>query len=461
MRITPVVLAGGRGERLWPLSTEAEPKQFAVKDEAGRSLFQATLLRVADRTQFSAPIIVCNHAHRFLVLDQLHDIHCSDARLILEPEGRNSAPAIALAALQVKDGVMLVLPSDHRIDATSQLLTAVEAARMAAAEGAIVTFAMQPTVAETGYGYIQYGEAMGDAGLRHIARFVEKPDKVTAEKFLRSGEYGWNSGIFLMSAQHVLVEFAMHAPEVMAACEAAYAEHLLDHSFLRPEVEAWRRCPSISFDYAVMEKTSRGAVMQVRMGWQDYGSWAAISEGAAVDALGNHTEGSVALLDMRDSYVEARGAHVAVIGLEGVVVIAQGNHVLIAPKERTQEVREVVRKLHSEPPKVTHRHWGQFRAIDRGDGYQVKQLCIRPGGKISLQTHASRSEHWVVVKGVATVTRGAQVFTLKENESTYIDAKQEHRLENRGEVELIVIEVQTGSYLGEDDITRLENAYPL
>jgi mannose-1-phosphate guanylyltransferase/mannose-6-phosphate isomerase len=464
MQIIPVILAGGMGERLWPLSSANEPKQFALRDAAGRSLFQATLLRVADRQRFAAPLIIANHAHRFLLLDQLRAIGCNDAQIILEPERRNSAAAITLAALhsvaQQPDAVMLVLPCDHQIDAPEHLLAAIAASAQAAQAGSVVTFAVRPTAPENGYGYIAYGAPLQPgAALLRVAGFIEKPDTAQAQRLIDTGQYGWNSGIFLMRAAVMLDELTRFAPEIHAACHGAYQHAVFDHSFLCPDGEWFRRSPSLSFDYAVMEHTACGAVLEVAMGWHDLGSWQALEAAALKDARGNITHGEVALHDVSDSFIHADGIHVTAIGIKEMLVVVKDSHLLIAPKACAAEIKTLAPAYTQQP--VTYRPWGQFHCVDSAPGYQVKRLTIHPGEKISLQIHRKRSEHWVVVEGVATVTRGESVFTLAANESVYIAAGEKHRLENRTSQALIVIEVQTGNFLGEDVIERFEDAPPV
>ncbi len=466
--IVPTILAGGAGERLWPLSQADSPKQFALKNKQGYSLFQATVLRVADRARFAAPLVLCNRQHRFLAREQLRAIACDDAVILVEPELRNTASAIALAAMHVMeeqpDAVMLVLPSDHAIARVEALAAAVEASLPAAEAGHIVTFGITPESAETGYGYIHYGEEIsGYEGLRTMERFIEKPDFELAARLIREGNYGWNSGMFLMAAGALLDEYRTHAPAIHHACERAYAKHTIEHECLCPEATAFRESPAIAFDYAIMEHTTRGAVMPVEMGWRDLGSWMALDGAAHKDAAGNAVSGAASLREVEDCFVHADTLHVAAVGLRDLLVVESNGHVLVAPKERALEVKVFVAAQRAQTMAslyhVTHRPWGNFSVIERGMDYQVKKLMIVPGGKISLQTHRARSEHWVVVQGTATVTRDDAVLTLHANQSAYIAAGQRHRLENRGAEALVVIEVQTGAYLGEDDIERFEDAY--
>ena len=469
MIITPVILAGGVGERLWPLSQADMPKQFILRDAAGHSLFQAALLRVADRNRFHAPLVVCSHQHRFVVREQLESIGIRDGQIILEPEGRNTGPAIALAAIHIREqhanGLMLVLPSDHRVDRPAMLRRAlVDAAPMAKA-GHIVTFAVTPTTPETGYGYIHYGAPLGNSGrVRAIARFVEKPDAVTAAQLLASGDYGWNSGIFLLDVQVAVEQYQRHAPAMLRTCREAYDAHAAMHGYIALDAASFAKIPPLAFDYAVMEATDRGAVIVVDMGWHDLGSWQALAGLAATDDAANAVTGRATSHDVEGSVLYAQSMHIAAMGLRDMMVVESNGHVLVAPKNRMGELKMLVGKVVSEHGaddhgRQTHRPWGHFTCMDRGAGYQVKKLAIRPGEKISLQVHRLRAEHWVVVNGVATVTRDDTEFELTANQSVYIAQGQRHRLENRGHEVLVVIEVQTGDYLGEDDIERFEDAY--
>lgn len=472
--ITPVILAGGSGERLWPLSKTNYPKQFVHlewgEDHQRTSLFQDALLRVADRRLFSAPLVLCNEEHRFIVSEQLRHIGIDDAIILIEPVARNTAPALAIAALHMaasgQQAVMLVLPSDHRIKEKDRFLNAIHRGARAASDGHLLALGIVPTGPETGYGYIRPGEALsGYEGVFRIHQFTEKPDAATAASYISEGGHIWNSGIFLMHSQTVLEEFEACEPVMLAACRNAYAKRSTDGIFARLDKEAMHSCPSNSIDYAVMEHTSRGVVMPVNMTWCDLGSWTAFHALSPKDAQGNATAGKTALVDSHDCYIHAGDMLVAGIGLDQMVIVASDNALLVGPKDRMQDIRALVEDMHRQNLPDTmrttfsHRPWGSFYNIDRGRHYQVKRLHLKPGGKISLQMHEKRSEHWIVVEGKATVTTGERLFTLEENQSTYIAAGTRHRLENRQDRELIVIEVQTGPYLGEDDIRRFEDVY--
>ena len=463
-RILPVILAGGDGERLWPLSKRNFPKQFVSFDASGQSLFQQTLARVADADRFAAPIILCNEAHRFIVAEQLDG---RDATIIVEPYKKNTAPALALAALHAApEDVLLVLPSDHRIADEAAFLQAIATAQPAAADGMVMTFACTPTAPETGYGYIKAGEPLAvHPAIRRIARFTEKPTYELAETYLAEGNYGWNSGIFMLQASTALAELAAHAPAVLQACEAAHAARTVDLGFLRPERTALADCPGISIDYAVMEHTTRGAVLPVTMGWSDLGSWNALHQLETKDMAGNSGSAPHLLQDTQGCHVQAHDRLVATIGLRDLVIVSANDALLIAPKDRMDEMKPLLQEMGTSHAamlghtRLVHRPWGHFERVDAGDHYQVKKLWLKAGGQISLQSHALRAEHWVVVQGRATVTNGDDIRVLEQNQSTYIPAGAVHRLENRESVPLIVIEIQTGDHLAEDDITRLEDAY--
>ncbi len=464
--LSPVILAGGYGERLWPLSTPDMPKPFSLRDARGHSLFQATILRVANRAKFAPPLVVCNSAHQLLVREQLRAIGCEDATMMLEPEARNTAPAIALAAFHIMNesphSVMLVMPADHHIDAPEHLLAALDQASAAAEAGHVVTFAITPTAPETGYGYIQRGAAIAVApSVFAIAKFIEKPEREVAERLLKAGDYGWNSGMFVMRASQALVEFEQHAPEILAACRAAYGLSVFDGSCVMPDAECFARARAVAFDRAIMERTTRGAVMPLAMGWRDLGNWAALYELATKDARGNAVTGEATLHDVENSHIYSDGTPINAVGLHDMLVVAANGQLLVAPKQRGAEACSAAVEHYKKrgDASVTQRPWGEFHIIEAGAQYQVKQLTLRPRGKISLQRHAKRSEHWVVVSGMATVTRGQEQFMLYENQSTFIAAGVMHRLENNCDEPLVIIEVQTGSYLGEDDIERFEDMY--
>ena len=462
----PVILSGGSGTRLWPLSRQAYPKQFLAL--AGEdTMLQATWQRVAELAS-AAPLVVANEDHRFMVAEQLRQVGCTPAAIVLEPVGRNTAPAIAVAALQATadgtDPLLLVLPSDHVIADAAGFRAAVAAATPAAQNGKLVTFGIVPTAAETGYGYIQ-AVAGGDAPVRAVARFVEKPDAATAAQYLASGQYFWNSGMFLFQASRYLAELERHAPAMLAACRAAFEGAKRDTDFVRLDKAAFAACPSDSIDYAVMEKTADAAVLPIDVGWNDVGSWSALWEVAQQDGDGNAHHGDVIALDCRDTLAWGDRRLVAMIGLRDIVVVDSDDALLVAHKDHVQEVKEVVARLKAEGRSESNLHrkvyrpWGAYDSIDMGERFQVKRITVNPGAALSLQMHHHRAEHWIVVSGTAEVTRGEEVLLLSENQSTYIPLGVTHRLRNPGKVPLELIEVQSGSYLGEDDIVRFEDVY--
>ena len=462
----PVILSGGSGTRLWPLSRQAYPKQFLAL--AGEdTMLQATWQRVAELAS-AAPLVVANEDHRFMVAEQLRELGCTPAAIVLEPVGRNTAPAIAVAALQATadgtDPLLLVLPSDHVIADAAGFRAAVAAATPAAQNGKLVTFGIVPTAAETGYGYIQ-AVAGGDAPVRAVARFVEKPDAATAAQYLASGQYFWNSGMFLFQASRYLAELERHAPAMLAACRKAFAAAARDADFVRLDKAAFAACPSDSIDYAVMEKTADAAVLPIDVGWNDVGSWSALWEVAQQDGDGNAHHGDVIALDCRDTLAWGDRRLVAMIGLRDIVVVDSDDALLVAHKDHVQEVKEVVARLKAEGRSESNLHrkvyrpWGAYDSIDMGERFQVKRITVNPGAALSLQMHHHRAEHWIVVSGTAEVTRGEETLLLSENQSTYIPLGVTHRLRNPGKVPLELIEVQSGSYLGEDDIVRFEDVY--
>ncbi|HET8554411.1 MAG TPA: mannose-1-phosphate guanylyltransferase/mannose-6-phosphate isomerase [Rhodanobacteraceae bacterium] len=463
--LVPVILSGGSGTRLWPLSRSGHPKQFLALD-GNDSMLQATWLRLAGLDAVRAPLVVTNEAHRFMVAEQLRLVDCQPQAIVLEPVGRNTAPAIAAAAMQAMvdgdDPLLLVLPSDHVVGNAEAFRAAVVEAMPAAAEGALVTFGIVPTAAETGYGYIKLGAG---EGVRAVQQFVEKPDAETARRYVESGDYAWNSGMFLMRASCYLEELGKHRPDILDACRKAFAGAARDADFLRLDKAAFEACPSDSIDYAVMEKTDAARVLPIDVGWNDVGSWAALWQVAEHDADGNASHGDVMALDCRNSFAWSERRLVAMIGLEDVVVVDTDDAVLVAHKNAVQKVRDVVARLKDgkRGEAVLHRKvyrpWGAYDSIDMADRFQVKRITVKPGGQLSLQMHHHRAEHWIVVNGTARVTRGDDVFLLGENESTYIPMGTTHRLENPGKMPLELIEVQSGSYLGEDDIVRFEDVY--
>ena len=461
--LTPVILSGGSGTRLWPLSRELYPKQL-LKLPGPLTMLQETAARLAG-LDAAQPIVVCNEAHRFLVAEQLRQSGVAAQAIVLEPAGRNTAPAIALAALAARPGaLLLVLPADHVVRDPAAFRRAVGTALPAARAGRLVTFGVVPTAPETGYGYIQRGSP-DEAGVYPIARFVEKPDAERAARFVASGDYLWNGGIFLFRADRYLAELDRHAPDVLAAARAAFAGAQKDLDFIRVDKAAFEACRSESIDYAVMEKTADAVVVPMDAGWSDVGSWAALHEASDADAAGNVLHGDVVAEDSAGNYVFSESRLVAVVGLTDHVVVETKDAVLVAPKDRVQDVKKLVSRLKAggRTEHLLHREvsrpWGSYDSIDFGDRFQVKRLMIKPGAQLSLQLHHHRAEHWIVVSGTAQITCGEKVFLLEENESTYIPLGVKHRIENPGKIPLHIVEVQSGSYLGEDDIVRFEDRY--
>ena len=463
--LIPVVLAGGVGSRLWPLSRAMYPKPFhALFGE--RSLLQNTALRARAVTG-RPPIVVCSEANRFLVAEQLRALNLAWLHIVLEPEGRNTAPAIALGAYmalrEAPDAQLLVLPADHLIDDGAGFAEAVRTGVTASTSGAVVVFGVVPNRAETGYGYIELDTGAGH-GVQPVRAFVEKPDRKRAEDFLASGQHLWNSGMFLTDARIALEEMKAHSRELVDAVAESVRQGRSDLEFFRPG-EAFLQSPMVSFDVAVMEKTSRAAALPVEFGWNDVGSWESVLEASGPDGQGNHFVGDVLSRDVNDTLIHAGHRLVSAIGVDRLIIVETTDAVLIANRERAQDVTMLVGRLqdskrseHLQHPKV-YRPWGSFEGVGRCERYQVKRIRIKPGASISLQKHRYRAEHWVVVRGYAEVTRGDEVFTLRENESTYIPQGVKHRLGNAGEHWLEIIEVQIGSYVGEDDIERYEDLY--
>jgi len=464
----PVILSGGAGSRLWPLSRALFPKQLlALAGE--QSLIQDTVLRVSG-AGFAAPLIICNNDHRFLIAEQMRQAGISPGPIVLEPAARNTAPAAAVMALMVEkmdpDGILLLLPADHIVQNRTEFLRAVAIAARAAQDDRLVTFGITPDSPETGYGYIRRGAAIpGQDGTFAVARFVEKPDAATAQGYVASGDYCWNSGMFLFKARTFLEELARLEPQMLAHCRAALAEGKTDLDFFRLAEAPFAACQSISIDYAVMERTDKAAIVPVEMGWSDIGSWESLWSATAKDETGNTMLGDVLHHGARNSYLRSEGPLVAAVGVEDIVVVATSDAVLVSQKSASQDVKRIVeqlqgagRDLHLSHRKV-YRPWGAYESIDAGENFQVKHITVNPGAKLSLQMHHKRAEHWIVVSGTAQVTCDDKVFPLHANQSTYIPLGSRHRLENLGSEPLHLIEVQSGSYLGEDDIVRFEDTY--
>jgi mannose-1-phosphate guanylyltransferase/mannose-1-phosphate guanylyltransferase/mannose-6-phosphate isomerase len=465
--IVPVILCGGTGSRLWPLSREGYPKQFWPLVSA-RTMLQETAAR-ARGAHFAPPVVVCGEPHRFLVAEQLREGGIAEPRIILEPAARNSGPAIAAAAVLVAeqnpDAVMWIMAADAAISDVPALLAALEPAAAAARAGRIATFGIRPTAPETGFGYIETGAPLAEApGAQAVARFVEKPDAATAARFLEGGRHLWNSGMFVATAATLLAELAAYAPAVLAAAQASVASDTKDLDFVRLGA-AFLGAPSISIDHAVMERTALAAVVPCDPGWSDVGSWDSLWEIAAKDAAGNATQGPVSLLDSRGCYVRSEGLLTAVVGLTDVVLVVTDDAVLACPRARAQDVKRMVEQLKAEGRKEATEHrrvyrpWGAYEGLALGSRFQVKRITVRPGRKLSLQKHHHRAEHWVLVAGTAIVERDGERILLRENESVYLPLGCVHRLENPGMIPLTLIEVQSGAYLGEDDIVRLEDTY--
>ncbi len=483
MTLYPVIMAGGSGTRLWPLSRERHPKQFfpIVDDE---TMLQQTARRLDGLRSVERPLVVCNEAHRFFVADQLRAIGVEPLGVIIEPEGRNTAPALTLAALwllEMGDGhdpVILAMPGDHLVRDAAAFREAVEAGGSLAADGWLVTFGVVPDAPETGYGYVRKGAALDESAAPpcRVSGFVEKPDLETARSYVASGEYLWNSGIFMMRASAWLAALERFRPDIARACGRAHSNGRLDGDFYSPGVSDFLTCPGESIDYAVMEKAAglsaeerRGlpdvAVVPLDAGWSDVGAWSALLRHGERDGDGNVVRGDVYAQSAEDSLLVSQHRLVAAVGVRDAVVVETADAVLVAHKDSVQDVKEMVGRLRSdgrpeaEAHRRVHRPWGSYEVVDSGPGFQVKRLTVNPGAALSLQMHRHRAEHWVVVAGAAKVTRGDEVFSLSENESTYVPRGARHRLENPGDTPLEVIEVQTGAYLGEDDIVRFQDDY--
>ncbi|MEJ8562557.1 mannose-1-phosphate guanylyltransferase/mannose-6-phosphate isomerase [Yoonia sp. GPGPB17] len=465
--ILPVILAGGSGTRLWPLSRKHYAKQYLSLD-GETTLLQATVARIAG-LDCADPLVICNEETRFLAAEQMRQVGKDGTLILLEPAGRNTAPAIALAAFQAQadgnDPVMLVMPADHKMRAPDVFADAVRTATPHAQAGQLVTFGISPSYAETGYGYIRTGDKVGRGPALSVDAFVEKPDADTAELYLKAGGYLWNSGIFLFRASRYLAALEAHRPDVLTACRAAFAGKVGDLDFLRFDTEAFLACPDVSIDYAVMERTNDAVVIPIDPGWSDIGSWAALWAASERDADGNCEIGDVLSLHGSGNYINAGSRLVTAVGLQNMVVVETKDAVFVAPKDRVSEITDLIARMTADGRpeldhhRVVYRPWGMYDSVDVGERYQVKRITVNPGAKLSLQKHHHRAEHWIVVRGCAKVTRGDETLVLSENQSTYIPLGEVHALENPGKIPLELIEVQSGSYLGEDDIVRFEDKY--
>ncbi len=473
--LVPVILSGGSGTRLWPLSRELYPKQFLPLAES-RTMLQSTTGRLLGLDQLSPPIVVCNENHRFLVAEQLRQSSVAPAAIMLEPVGRNTAPAVAVAALQAMatgdDPLLLVLAADHLIQQEQVFRECVTAATAFAEAGKMVTFGIVPTGPETGYGYIAAGagletEATTGQAARAFAvvQFVEKPDLETAKRYLAAGSYYWNSGMFLFKASRFLEELELHAPDVLESCRLAFAKARKDLDFVRLDETAFAGCRSDSIDYAVMEKTTSAVVLPLDAGWSDVGSWSALWEVGSKDAMGNVVAGDVLLSGTRNCFLKSSSRLVVAVGVEDHIVVETADAILVAHRGQVQDVKRIVEQLKQSgrSESVIHRRafrpWGSYECIDSEDRFQVKRITVNPGASLSQQMHHHRAEHWIVVKGTAKITKGNEMLLLSENQSTYIPLGVTHRLENPGKIDLELIEVQSGSYLGEDDIVRFDDSY--
>ena len=470
--IHPIILAGGSGVRLWPLSRRANPKQFIALTHAKLSMLQTTVARLQGLTgaEIAEPLLICNEEHRFLAAEQMRQMGYAHSKVLLEPAGRNTAPALALAALQrtshdaAGQDLLLVLAADHHMANDDAFHEALRQAVPLATAGKLVTFGVVPTHAETGYGYIEKGESLPEGGFE-VRQFVEKPDASTAQRYLSSGHYLWNSGMFMFSAKAYLVELARHAPDILEACQLALAEGSQDQDFIRVGIEAFKACRDESIDYAVMEHTTKAAVVPLDAGWSDVGSWSSLWAVSEKNDEGNALHGDVVVLDTRDCMIRSSGRLVATLGVSDLVIVDTPDALLVAHQSRVQDVKKIVDRLKADSRnehlnhREVYRPWGKYDSVDAGERYQVKRITVKPGAKLSVQMHHHRAEHWIVVKGTARVTNGDNTSLVSENESTFIPIGQVHALENPGKIELEMVEVQSGSYLGEDDIVRFDDRY--
>ena len=460
----PVILSGGSGTRLWPLSRSQHPKQF-LPLVSNKTMVQETVLRLQGIQGIQPPMGVCNEDHRFMMAEQLREINAYPSAIILEPVGRNTAPAVVLAALTAKpEDVLLILPADHVIDDVPAFQAAVDKANALAEQGYLVTFGIVPNQPETGYGYIKAGDGL-DQDSYKVASFVEKPDLETAKSYVASGDYYWNSGMFAFKAEQFLQELEKFQPEILAACKKSLIGANRDADFVRLDKEAFMACPADSIDYAVMEKTDKAVVIPLDAEWNDVGSWLALWDVTDKDENGNAVRGDVLTLDTHNSFLHSSSKLITTVGVDNIVVIETDDAVMIAAKDKVQDIKLIVDRLREEKRceanihKKVYRPWGYYHCIDEGDRHLAKRIVVKPGAKLSLQKHHHRAEHWVIVKGTALVTKEDQKILLSENESTYIPLGKIHCLENPGVIPLEMVEVQSGSYLGEDDIVRFEDDY--
>lgn len=468
--IVPVILSGGMGSRLWPLSREHFPKQLMPIMGGKISLFQKTLLRLSEIPDVAPPIIICNENHRFMLASQMQDVDVSPAAIILEPAGRNTCPAITVAALEARkngaDPVVLVVPADHLIEDAKLFASAVETGEAIASLGKIVTFGIVPNRPETGYGYIKKGACLEcDPSAFSVCEFTEKPEYEKACTYVESEEYFWNSGMFMFRPSVYIEELGQLSPAILDACGSAYGKARRDLDFIRLDENSFLPCPSISVDYAVMEKTSHAVVIPLDIGWSDVGSWFSLHEVCRKDENQNVVTGDVVLEDVHNCYIHSENRLIAALGIENQIIVETKDAILISSIDRSQDVKLIVSKLKKEKRDEalthcrTYRPWGSFENVDTGNRFKVKRITVSPGASLSLQMHYHRAEHWIVVKGTARITKGDEVFLLNEDQSTYIPWGTRHRLENPGKIDLELIEVQSGSYLGEDDISRFEDNY--
>jgi mannose-1-phosphate guanylyltransferase/mannose-6-phosphate isomerase len=464
--LVPVILSGGAGTRLWPLSREMYPKQLLALAGA-QTMLQDTAARLAGVGAALPPIVVCNEAHRFTVAEQLRALKIQPSAILLEPVGRNTAPAVALAALRAlkidPEAVLVVAPADHVIRDVAAFRLAADTAATLAQDNKLITFGIVAHAPETGYGYIRRGEGGGPA--YPVAQFIEKPPLDVAQQFVASGDYYWNSGMFVFKASCYLKELGKFAPDILAACTAAWQSAKTDLDFVRVDQAEFAKCRSESIDYAVMERTTDAVVLPLDAGWSDVGSWSSLFDALPADEEGNVLQGDVMTYDTRDCYVHSTSRLVAAVGMEDHVIVETKDAILVAPKDRVQDVKELVASIKKlgRSESVLHREvfrpWGSYDSLDNGERFQVKRLTVNPGGVLSLQMHHHRAEHWIVVQGTARITRNDETFLLSENESTFIPIGAKHRIENPGKVPLHIVEVQSGTYLGEDDIVRFEDNY--